>query len=1363
MNLVNKHGTIILGIDIHFTELPPFNPLQPFIGLVFDVMDYIPFIGASIIVNGMRRGVSDTSGMLVTWKHIPIATGPFVEMPLIAHQSVNFFGSMNTYGQGRRLSPTTYMKMTCNDIGIPLSAHAGEKFKPMFSLFAPTSFSIPIPIGMPVMLGGPFVPDLTGALINLVASFGFSALLKGGRKLLSKALNSKATKALSATMDKAFKKMKCLKDPVNMVTGNVLYTGCDFELPGILPLKWERHWHSDSGVKGLLGHGTTCLFDTRLEIMDGTEIAMLLPDGRAAGFELPLPGEENYNRIERLTLRHCGDHFEVKDHVAQFIYVFNGDLRLAMLRNEQGFAIKAVYHSGVLSQVIDSAGRVLKIFTDQEGRITAIHSEQQLLAGYAYNEAGDLCKITDALQQATCIVYEQHHMIKKTDRNGQSFYWKYEGHRCVRTWGDGGLLEGQITYHAGYNVMHSPGGRSEIFYYDEDQLCTQITDALGNNRFMDYTEWEELYRSIDEEGNMTGYRYDDRGNCVSIILPDKVEELFIFDETDRMVMHTDGAGNTVVRTYNELGLPEVVINADNSITSYSYDARHRLVGIENGDRKTLLQYDAQDNLASVTLPDGSETRWEYDQLGHCIRRINASGGVQSLVYDLLGRATRIQQPDGNVIWLQYNAYEEVLHARDSQHDILFEYTPLGSLRRRTERGATWQLQYNGEDELMCITNEVQERYCFERNGRGEIVKETGFDGQQRQYDRYANGWIRKVTRPEGRSTTCEYDANGRIIRLEYHDGTFEVFSYDKNGLLTSAINDYAAVYFNRDNLGRVITERTVVNGQEYTVQSVFNRTGQRCRLQSSLGADLGMEYTAMGLLSRMTATQGQQHWDMRLNYNNLGMETDRWLPGNLSAHMAYDHAGHPLRQTVRTSGREARRRRYEWDANDRLVTMLNELTNGFITYGHDDFDNLAWAEYEDGQRQYKTPDAAGNIYTSATQRDRRYEAGGRLAWNQGWHYRYDAEGNLIEKSNGAGTVWKYAWYANGMLQEVTRPDGETVSFAYDALGRRMEKQYRGTVTRWIWDGRTPFQEWQYAATERPVLVTDAWGDLKASGTEPVEGLITWVFKDGSLAPAAKLTGDHAYSIISNYMGTPVEMYDESGQQVWAAELDIYGGVRSGGKGDPGACPFRFQGQYEDAETGLYYNRFRYYSPGEGNYISPDPVKLAGDNPTLYGYVKDVNTWVDTDGLGPTVPDFNTLKDLATNHLDFSTTKDGAVFWSGSRMETAQAWAAANGKTTLEQTVGGKYLDDLKLFSPGSPLSGKEAAEIWDIASKRFADNASGEVNVFSTGAKRIGAYGERTWWRIEKPALMRNGNVKAIIRRRIDGSKSLFGHVFKCH
>ena len=95
---------------------------------------------------------------------------------------------------------------------------------------------------------------------------------------------------------------------------------------------------------------------------------------------------------------------------------------------------------------------------------------------------------------------------------------------------------------------------------------------------------------------------------------------------------------------------------------------------------------------------------------------------------------------------------------------------------------------------------------------------------------------------------------------------------------------------------------------------------------------------------------------------------------------------------------------------------------------------------------------------------------------------------------------------------------------------------------------------------------------------------------GGHVPSAKIVGERRYSIISDYLGTPVEAYDEEGQRVWARELDIYGQTRSE-VGEVGFIPFLYQGQYLDTETGLAYNRFRYYSPETGAYINQKTILL----------------------------------------------------------------------------------------------------------------------------------------------------------------------------
>ncbi len=101
---------------------------------------------------------------------------------------------------------------------------------------------------------------------------------------------------------------------------------------------------------------------------------------------------------------------------------------------------------------------------------------------------------------------------------------------------------------------------------------------------------------------------------------------------------------------------------------------------------------------------------------------------------------------------------------------------------------------------------------------------------------------------------------------------------------------------------------------------------------------------------------------------------------------------------------------------------------------------------------------------------------------------------------------------------------------------------------------------------------------------------------------------------------PYEAYDENGEKVWTRELDLYGNAIAG---DSSFIPFLYQGQYYDEEIGLAYNRFRYYSPDSGTYISQDPIRLAGNNPNFYGYTFDCNTEVDVWGL-------NILDDILAN-------------------------------------------------------------------------------------------------------------------------------------
>ncbi|MGB0950003.1 MAG: type IV secretion protein Rhs, partial [Marinirhabdus sp.] len=150
-----------MGIDIHFVIIlgVPVPIPHPYIGIVIDPIDYIPFIGSTVNVNNVPKGNSGTAGRIGTVIHIPLG-GPFLLTPMIGHDSMNFFGSTRVSVQGAYFTPAGYMMMTCNDIGIPLSLSPGKKMKPIPSLYLPTSMSMPMAMGKPVNVGGPYAPDL---------------------------------------------------------------------------------------------------------------------------------------------------------------------------------------------------------------------------------------------------------------------------------------------------------------------------------------------------------------------------------------------------------------------------------------------------------------------------------------------------------------------------------------------------------------------------------------------------------------------------------------------------------------------------------------------------------------------------------------------------------------------------------------------------------------------------------------------------------------------------------------------------------------------------------------------------------------------------------------------------------------------------------------------------------------------------------------------------------------------------------------------------------------------------------------------------------------------------------------------------
>ena len=180
--------------------------------------------------------------------------------------------------------------------------------------------------------------------------------------------------------------------------------------------------------------------------------------------------------------------------------------------------------------------------------------------------------------------------------------------------------------------------------------------------------------------------------------------------------------------------------------------------------------------------------WAHDVLGN----------VTAYAYDDADNLVRIEEADGNVHNLVYEAAGNLVKASDLLHDVEFDYGPLGTLTGRRQFGHHVRFGYDSELQLREIINEGGECYSFCLDGLGRVVEETGFDGLQRKYLRDGAGRVIRVVRPEGRQTDYEYDGVGNILQETQHDGRTSRFAYDEDGRLLRAENKEIKVTFKHD-------------------------------------------------------------------------------------------------------------------------------------------------------------------------------------------------------------------------------------------------------------------------------------------------------------------------------------------------------------------------------------------------------------------------------------------------------------------------------------------------------------------------------------------------------------------------------------
>ena len=181
----------------------------------------------------------------------------------------------------------------------------------------------------------------------------------------------------------------------------------------------------------------------------------------------------------------------------------------------------------------------------------------------------------------------------------------------------------------------------------------------------------------------------------------------------------------------------------------------------------------------------------------------------------------------------------------------------------------------------------------------------------------------------------------------------------------------------------------------------------------------------------------------------------------------------------------------------------------------------------------------------------------------------------------------------------------------------------------LWGGDLPIQE--YSDTHVYTTVYDqgsfkpvarlAWlrDDLLEVANDEPENDKGWYGNDKPVIE----TGIQIYYYHNDQLGTPNELTNSQGEVVWLADYEAWGNtakvvwreqlIDQMQVSQYELQPIRFQGQYFDEETGLHYNRFRYYDPDVGMFTTRDPIGLmGGDN--VFAYAPNPTGWIDPLGL-----------------------------------------------------------------------------------------------------------------------------------------------------
>lgn len=895
---------------------------------------------------------------------------------------------------------------------------------------------------------------------------------------------------------------------------------------------------------------------------------------------------------------------------------------------------------GDLSQVRNRISEVVRTFTWHNHLMTGHGQPGGVDMRYEWDHHDPQGKVLRQIE-ADGLTHSYHYRddhTEVTDNLGRSQRYEFTGEGGLRRWSahvraDGSRVEYEYDLFGRLVATRDALGRTSRRYLDGEgrPLETQSPGGASQRHTLDpETGWPLGLQ--DAEGRRWTLTRDERGNLLSVLDPLGEQTRYEYthpqlpDRPTRIIDAKDGAKTLAWNRYGQL---VSYTDCSGHTTHHEYDDQGRLIASRDPlGQRVVRHYDRLNRLIGLRLADGTGEHYTYDRLGRLVSLADAQGKTTRLAWDRAGRLTRRTDP----------------------------------------AGLSQACEYDLAGRLIVLTNENQSRTRFAYDHLDRLVEEQGFDGRRQRYRYNAAGELIERQEADERITRYEHDLDGRLLArhlpaTDRVEAFSEHFRWSKGGQLTGVHTPDSDVLFAYDEAGRLALEtQRHRDGWDYSLAHRYDALGTRQSSQYGDAPPVNWLTYGPGHLHGVLVEGLELAFERDALHREIGRDARLKHGADMlfSQTRTYDGLGRLSDSQLTPLSGDPWRRHYDYDPRGQLIGIGDTLLPD-IAYRYDDSGRLIGSQHGENHRHYRFDPAGNRLERDPTTKKPPQASdwsqlvhanldnpdfdllgegqaipigpqhswpGNRITDLDGTQYRYDPAGNLIERKTADGEILTLAYDGAHRLSHLQRkdPNGETLQarYQYDGLSRRILKQVwqngEETTTWYGWDGDRQCAE---AMDERLRTTVHEPGTFVPllrleQQRQPEDPLVAEVRRllasEGLQLPEEHRPAIEDLSVAcfhTDHLGTPLRLTGEQGKTLWQGQADDWGAIdHEQGETDQ---PIRFQGQYRDEESGLYYNRYRYYAPELGRYVTQDPIGLTG-GVNNYSYA-DGNSVYKTDSLG----------------------------------------------------------------------------------------------------------------------------------------------------